>query len=203
MNNYIEVLPNLFLGNLLSLEDKLFIDTLSEIINISNKSIPSYIQDFDLKTTSLNILDELDQDISQYFDLTYQIISKNLQESKKILVYCQMGRSRSVTIILNYLMTKEKICYEMAFIRLLYVKSEIGPNKGFVKQLKDYRKKKIGKNYLSQQFLDYQDLHELKFNLEQKLSGKKSVEEWERLRKEREIERYLNSLDFLNNKKIE
>lgn len=196
MNNYIEVLPNLFLGNLLSLEDKLFISSLSEIINISNKSIPSYIEDLDLKSTSLNILDESDQDISQYFDLTYQIISKNLQENKKILVYCQMGRSRSVTIILNYIMTQGNISYEMAFIRLLYVKSEIGPNKGFIKQLKDYRQKKIGKNYSSQLFLDHQDLHELKFNLQQKLSGKKSVEEWERLRKDREIERYLNSLNI-------
>ena len=196
MNNYIEVLPNLFLGNLLSLEDKLFIDTLSEIINISNKSIPSYIQDLDLKTTLLNILDEPDQDISQYFDLTYQIISKNLQENKKVLVYCQMGKSRSVTIILNYLMTQENISYEMAFVKLLYVKSEIGPNKGFVKQLKDHRQKKIGNNYSSQLFLDYQDLHELKFNLQQKLSGKKSVEEWERLRKDREIERYLDSLNI-------
>lgn len=196
MNNYIEVLPNLFLGNLLSLEDKLFIGTLSEIINVSNKTIPSYMKELDLKSTSLNILDESDQDISQYFDLTYQIISQNLQENKKILVYCQMGRSRSVTIILNYIMTQGNISYEMAFIKLLYVKSEIGPNKGFIKQLKDYRQKKIGKNYSSQLFLDHQDLHELKFNLQQKLSGKKSVEEWERLRKDREIERYLNSLNI-------
>lgn len=196
MNNYIEVLPNLFLGNLLSLEDKLFISSLSEIINLSNKSIPSYIDELDLKYTSLNILDEPDQDISQYFDITYQIISKSLQEYKKILVYCQMGRSRSVTIILNFLMTRENICYEMAFIRLLYSKSEIGPNKGFVKQLKSYRKKRIRSNYSSQVFLDYQNLHELKFNLGQKLSGKKSVEEWERLRKDREIERYLDSLDL-------
>ena len=196
MANYVEVLPNLFLGNLSSLEDKLFIGTLSEIINVSNKYIPNYIEELDLKSTSLNILDESDQNISQYFDVTYQIISKNLQENKKVLVYCQMGRSRSVTIILNYIMTLENISYEMAFIKLLYFKSEIGPNKGFVKQLKEHRKKKIGKNYSSQEFLDYQDLHELKFNLQQRLSGKKSVDEWERLRKDREIERYLDSLQL-------
>ena len=201
MANYVEVLPNLFLGNLLSLEDKLFIGSLSEIINISNKSTPNHLDDFDLKYTSLNILDEIDQDISQYFDLTYQIIRINLEKNKKVLVYCQMGRSRSVTIILNYLMTQENISYEMAFIKLLYVKSEIGPNKGFIKQLKDYRQNKLGNNYSCQLFLDYQNLHELKFNLEQKLSGKKSVEEWERLRKDREVERYLDSLDIFGIKK--
>ena len=49
-------------------------------------------------------------------------MESDLQENKKILVYCQMGKSRSVTIILNYLMTQENISYEMAFVKLLYVR---------------------------------------------------------------------------------
>lgn len=199
MSNWIEIINNLYLGNLSSIDDKPFLESISLAINISNQVFPINLQNKFLNLTIYDICinDEPNVNISQYFNATFQLINNTLKQNKKILVYCKAGKSRSVTIILNYFMTKDNLSYDLAFIKILYRKSQIGPNDGFIKQLKEHRKNLLKEKYKIQNFIDMQTLKELKFNISQKLIGKKTEIEWENLRKEREIERYLDSLQTI------
>ena len=90
-------------------------------------------------------------------------------------------------------MTYQDISYELAFVQMLTKKSSIGPNYGFIQQLKEHRYQSHSsfENIISH---DLQQLHELHQQKIKRLEGKKTSEEWEELSKDREIERYLDSV---------
>jgi len=52
----------------------------------------------------INVDDELHVDIKQYFDQTNQFLNDCKQKDEKVLVNCQMGISRSSSVVLAYLM---------------------------------------------------------------------------------------------------
>ena len=52
----------------------------------------------------INVTDELKVNIKEHFDKTNQFLYNCKQKNEKTLVHCQMGISRSSTIILAYLM---------------------------------------------------------------------------------------------------
>lgn len=52
----------------------------------------------------ININDELRVDIKKYFDQTNQFLQNCKEKNEKVLVNCQMGISRSSSIVLAYLM---------------------------------------------------------------------------------------------------
>ena len=75
------------------------------------------------------------EDITKYFEETYDFIEKN----EKIFVHCQLGISRSASIVLAYLMRKNKMVYEEAFQFVKLKRSVINPNSGFINQLKHFK----------------------------------------------------------------
>jgi hypothetical protein len=52
----------------------------------------------------INLYDELKVDIRKHFDETNQFLYDCKQKNEKVLVHCQMGISRSSSIVLAYLM---------------------------------------------------------------------------------------------------
>jgi protein-tyrosine phosphatase len=54
------------------------------------------------------------------------------------VVHCQMGISRSATVIIAYLMKRFKWSYGMARDYLRECRPSIYPNSGFVRQLKEW-----------------------------------------------------------------
>jgi protein-tyrosine phosphatase len=52
----------------------------------------------------INVNDELQADIKKYFDETNQFLYNCKEKNEKVLVHCQMGISRSSSIVLAYLM---------------------------------------------------------------------------------------------------
>lgn len=69
-------------------------------------------------------------DITKYFDETYEFIEENLKNSN-VLVHCQAGISRSPTIIIAYLMKKNKMTFLEALNHVFALRNEINPNNGF------------------------------------------------------------------------
>jgi hypothetical protein len=113
----------------------------------------------DLPTTSIQI----------YFDRLADRIEENLQQGKKTLVHCYVGRSRSASIILGefevirysiyssssslaYLMKYRQMSLRDAFYYLRSRRSIVGPNFGFIKQLINYEKSLFGTTSVS--FID-------------------------------------------------
>jgi protein-tyrosine phosphatase len=88
-------------------------------------------------------------------DTIYQIdmlMEKNLLNSNnqhRVLVHCAMGRSRSATMVIMYLMKKFDISMEIAF-RLAKTRREVvDPNEGFLKKLEEYETELYDKKSLS------------------------------------------------------
>ncbi len=122
---------NVYLGDV---EGATSLDLLKEhdiqiIINISNSRYGEY---GDITYLHIDIDDKTDVDISIYFDSINDLIKIN--KDKKILIHCMNGVSRSVTIVLQYLMQKMNLKESYNYLkskRSQYTR----PNRGFIKQL--------------------------------------------------------------------
>lgn len=199
----IEICDNLYLGDISTMDNYLQyqLDLFSLIINISNIPISHPIREFlhmsDIM--EINIPDIPESNIREYFDTTYLKIKNNLSQNKKVLVYCKVGKSRSVSIIINYLMSSQNISYELAFVQMITKKSSVGPNYGFIQQLQEHRYQShpSSEKLISEDLQQLGQLHQQKIK---KLEGKKTPIEWEQLSKDREIERYLDSVLSENKK---
>ena len=68
-------------------------------------------------------------------------------------MHCAAGVSRSASIVIAYIMWDKKMSFEEAF-EFVESKRKIGPNNGFIEQLKLFEKELIEKNY---------DINKIKF----------------------------------------
>jgi len=85
-----------------------------------------------------HIVDSERNPINTIFQESFDFIDESLNNNKGILVHCNHGMSRSVTVVVAYLMKKFRVGYKKA---LEYVKEQrplARPNQGFINQLMDY-----------------------------------------------------------------
>jgi len=64
--------------------------------------------------------------------------------NENVFVHCQMGKSRSVSFIIAYLMKYEKMKFDEAYIYVKKIRRLAFPNIGFMRQLKEYEKQILG-----------------------------------------------------------
>ncbi len=90
---------------------------------------------------NINTYDEFDFDLYKYFDYTNSIIDISEYKRYRTLINCHAGISRSVTILMAYLLYKYKMSPQEAFEFILKKRDIINPNEGFRQQIKKYYKK--------------------------------------------------------------
>jgi len=114
------------------------------IVNVSEDIENFYPRHFAYLRIPVN--DSPNTKIIKFFDCANQFIREKVKNGGSVLVHCQKGDSRSVTIILCYLLKYHNISLKEA-IDLLQTKgiSHI-LNKGFVNQLSIFEKRVFGKN---------------------------------------------------------
>tara|TARA_B110000114_G_C14876803_1_gene311065 strand:+ start:150 stop:647 length:498 start_codon:yes stop_codon:yes gene_type:complete len=143
------IIDNIYIGNVYDAHN---VDKLNQY-NIKN--VISAVTGFDnmydnsFNHMSLNLIDNENQNIIHYFEITNHyidnIISKNISSSSeynknKILIHCICGVSRSVTILLAYIIKKYNYTPIYA-LKLVQKKRHIAnPNPNFMKQLWTYYK---------------------------------------------------------------
>ncbi|CAF1155521.1 unnamed protein product [Rotaria magnacalcarata] len=88
----------------------------------------------------INLYDELQADIKKYFDATNEFLYNCKRKNEKVLVHCQMGISRSSTIVLAYLMKYHHDSLFKAYDYLLERRRMATPNMSFFLQLIRYEK---------------------------------------------------------------
>ncbi len=116
---------------------------ITHIINVT-KDIPFYHENSNrikIEYLKIPVNDSLDQDIKKYFDETNKFIDKVKQQNGKVLVHCQAGISRSPTIVIAYLMKKEKREFQTVFQDVRAIRAVIDPNLKFCNELLEYAKK--------------------------------------------------------------
>ncbi|CAD6188485.1 unnamed protein product [Caenorhabditis auriculariae] len=91
-----------------------------------------------LKYLKVEILDLPTEKISQHFEVVHSFIDDSLKEGGKVFVHCNAGVSRSVTLVLSYLMRTEKLAFQEALRVVKEVRPSAKPNAGFCKELEAY-----------------------------------------------------------------
>lgn len=81
--------------------------------------------------------DNPNYDMSKYFDKAVEFITENLKTTN-VLVHCAAGISRSVCLVIAYLIKVHKMTPEAALAKVREKRPWAGPNQGFTQQLEKY-----------------------------------------------------------------
>lgn len=106
---------------------------ITHILNINNDEDIT-LEGITQKTIHINDGD----DIACYFEETFQWINNAIINNGTILVHCQAGISRSPTIIIAYLMKRDKLKYKDAYLLVKDIRPIIDPCLLYHIQLENY-----------------------------------------------------------------
>lgn len=129
------IFNKIYIGDIDDAHDKKF----DIIINMCNE--PLDIGDAKNKDTMIFNICTLDSprfNMTKYFPYTNLLLQRAEFENKKILVNCHAGISRSVTIVVAYLINRYHMTPNKALHFIKQKRNFINPNKGFIKQLNNY-----------------------------------------------------------------
>jgi protein-tyrosine phosphatase len=128
----------LFVGNIFCLSpDELVSKEISTIICLVE--IPTKIRE-DLTNVGISIktilfADSEEVDLISYCQEASELISRQRQINKRTLVVCLAGCSRSVSVIIYYLMTHNGLSFGEAYVYVKRKYPEIELNRGFYQKL--------------------------------------------------------------------
>ena len=135
-----QILPHLCLGcrKVATYLPGLRESKVTHILNVTS-TIPNQFQNLEGFTyKQIAVEDNLDVDMTQHLTGAFQFIEEARVCGEKVLVHCHAGRSRSVTIILAYLMKYYGHTLDSALEFVKQRKPDINPNLSFVGQLLTY-----------------------------------------------------------------
>ena len=140
MNKINEIKPGLYLGNLYNVKKKtdafdalnidVIINCCDEYEHKEHKNEKYTLEQFPIND------DGLDDSFITYMDVAADTIKNHMDNQKNIYVHCVQGVSRSVAIVIYYLMKYEKMSYDKAYVTVLLERSCISPHPNFVSELK-------------------------------------------------------------------
>lgn len=144
MSHLNEIVPGLYIGDWVASFDynRLKKDGITHIINLSG--LPNgFPRDF--KYLKIDISDAPYVNIGDYFEETYEFIENGLKNGK-VLVHCFAGMSRSVSIVIAYLMRKYNQSFEKTLALVKSRRPIANPNSGFKQQLKSYEQTLVSRS---------------------------------------------------------
>ncbi|XWS09026.1 hypothetical protein CRYUN_Cryun40dG0050600 [Craigia yunnanensis] len=135
-----EIEEGLFLGSIAAANnmDALKSLNITHILTVASSLKPTHSNDFVYKI--IPVLDKEDTNISQYFDECFDFIDEAKRQGGGVLVHCFVGKSRSVTIVVAYLMKKLGMGLSQALEHVKSKRPLAAPNSGFIGQLKELEK---------------------------------------------------------------
>ena len=135
-----EIEQGLFLGSLVaaSNKDELKSRNVTHVLTVANSLKPAHPSDFVYKVVP--VADREETNLSQYFDECINFIDEAKRQGGGVLVHCFVGKSRSVTIILAYLIKKRGMSFSQALDHVKSKRPQASPNAGFILQLMELEK---------------------------------------------------------------
>ncbi|KAF3604536.1 hypothetical protein F2Q69_00037220 [Brassica cretica] len=88
----------------------------------------------------LQVVDKEDTNLEIYFDECIDFIDEAKKQGGSVLVHCFVGKSRSVTVVVAYLMKKQGMTLTQALQHVQSIRPVANPNTGFIRQLQDLEK---------------------------------------------------------------
>jgi len=102
------------------------------------------IYDSSINHLSLNLIDDTQQNIIHYFDIALYFIQNAVTKKQPILIHCICGISRSVTLIIVYLINKYNYNVINALQFIQKKRPIANPNSFFIHQLLLYYNQLLG-----------------------------------------------------------
>lgn len=132
-----QITPNLYLGCAKIARSKYFLDSnrIHGIINVTTREPNVYPESYDYLRVSID--DDPKEKIHLFFNDVVEFIRRHHTLGHSVLIHCQMGISRSATLIIAYLMIDGRKTLGEAFQQVKNVRQIIDPNDGFIKQLRE------------------------------------------------------------------
>jgi predicted protein tyrosine phosphatase len=128
------ILPRLYLGNAEAATDTS--SNITHCLSVMEKNMRSICKRYEKKQLFIRLQDKPNAKLKDFFVSTYLWIKSKLQNpDNQLLIHCQMGLSRSVSVLIAYLMLDKRWRYTEAFEYVKEKRPSIKPNYGFVEQL--------------------------------------------------------------------
>lgn len=146
-----EVLPSLYLCGACAIVRPETLESLEIkfVVNATVELPDTPLPDERPEYMRVPIKDSRESNLIEYFDQVADMIEKTRQEDGKSLVHCVAGVSRSVSLVLAYLMKYADMSLKNAFQHVRSVRPQVRPNLGFFKQLIDYEQRLYGTSTVS------------------------------------------------------
>lgn len=149
----VEILPDLFLGNATNSEDLEWLKKhrIEYILNVTSDLPNTFEEQGHIKYMQIPISDHMGQNLASFFPQAIEFIDKSRAQKKGVLVHCLAGISRSVTVMLAYLMAHRQLTLNEAYNMVLKRKANIDPNFHFMQQLHSFEKQLLDARTQSKQ----------------------------------------------------
>ncbi|WPK27120.1 hypothetical protein PUMCH_004493 [Australozyma saopauloensis] len=138
------ILGNIYLSSFEPIENEVNLKEdygVTHVLSVLSGLLPSFLEEY--LTFQIDITDEPTSNLIDYLDKAMEFMDEALcgdalnSEKHKgtVLVHCAQGQSRSVAVVIAYLMYKYKLTYKQALHAVKRKVPDAEPNSGFVKQL--------------------------------------------------------------------
>ncbi|KAK8166099.1 protein-tyrosine phosphatase-like protein [Phyllosticta citribraziliensis] len=131
---------NLYIGGLFTLRrrDALEAANITHVLSVLRLPLDAELFAPFREHMVVEVDDVDDEDLLQHFPATNRFIQRALDGGGGVLVHCAMGKSRSATCVMAYLMHKHHITPHEALDQVRQARALCEPNEGFMKQLEIY-----------------------------------------------------------------
>lgn len=132
------VAPSIYLGGVGAARDLARLQALG-ITHVLNASpiVPCFHRKY-LHYRNIDVFDDEEDDIMQYFVSSSSYISKSIRKGGAVLVHCFAGQSRSSALVMAHLIRTQGVTVEAALQCLRVVRPCAQPNAGFMRQLQQF-----------------------------------------------------------------
>ncbi|CAA7012968.1 unnamed protein product [Microthlaspi erraticum] len=140
-----QIEEGLYLGSVAAASNKNVLKSynVTHILTVASSLRPAHPDDFVYKV--VKVVDKEDTNLGIYFDECVEFIDEAKRQGGSVLVHCFVGKSRSVTIVVAYLMKKHGMTLNQALEHVKSKRPVASPNAGFIRQLQDLDKSLQGK----------------------------------------------------------
>jgi atypical dual specificity phosphatase len=133
-----EIIPRLWLGNVKPSENSVWLEKkgITHIVNSAGELKNRFPDKYNY--FNANLQDNFTESIRDVAECAVLFIEMALIENEKnaVLVHCYMGKSRSASIVIYYLMCKYRVPYDYAYFHAKDRRKEVNPNQNYEVQLR-------------------------------------------------------------------
>ncbi|KAK5869472.1 hypothetical protein PBY51_024185 [Eleginops maclovinus] len=173
-NGINKVLPHLYLGNIKDAQDQELLakHNITHILSIHDTAAPILEE---MTYLCISAADSRLQNLVQYFRDSIMFIHESRLKGEGCLVHCVAGVSRSVTLVVAYIMTATGRGWVESLAAVRTARPCAGPNLGFLRQLEEFENTELSEyrawwkdRYGKNSFNDDEEVENL---LNRKLNG--------------------------------